>query len=127
MRFLLDTQTVVLWLKDAGLSPKVRRTLRRPGIELWVSIVTPWEIVLKPQLRRTGLTLDRLWFGVEQLEAELLPIRKEHIVGLAELPSHADHRDPFDRMLVAQALSENLTLVGADTRFQLYHGLKVLW
>ena len=45
----------------------------------------------------------------------------------ADLPWHPDHRDPFDRILVAQALAENLTIVGADTRFELYRGLKVLW
>lgn len=127
MNLLLDTQTVVLWLKDQRLPRRVRSTLVNPASSVWVSMVTPWEFALKPQFRKTGLALDHLWEGIEQLRAGLLPIRKEHIDRLAALHFHHEHRDPFDRMLVAQAIVENLTLVGGDTRFALYRGLKVLW
>lgn len=92
-----------------------------------ISIVTPWEIAIKPALREAGLTPGVVAQRLQEIGARLLPITLRHTDVLASLPLH--HRDPFDRMIIAQALAENCTLVSPDQRFPLYEssGLHLLW
>lgn len=65
--------------------------------------------------------------SVLAMDAILLPISFEHLEELSRLPTFTDHRDPFDRMLIAQAISEDLMMLSADTRFTKYKRLRVLW
>lgn len=98
--------------------------MARPDTEFVVSIVTGWEIVLKPKLERSAADVEA---AVTAIGAVLLPIRFGHLAALSNLPFHDDHRDPFDRMLIAQALAEDLPIVSGDTRFTGYKRLRVFW
>lgn len=112
MKYLIDTHVALWWL---GASPELSDELTellRTEPAVYMSAVTPWEIALKHSLGKLpgppGL-LDR----VRDLQFRQLPITTRHGMRTGELPWH--HRDPFDRMLVAQAQSEELTIVTRDT------------
>lgn len=122
MRVLLDTN-VVLWLADdpAALRSETVELLVRPGTELLLSAVVPWEIAIK--WRSGKLTLPehpRAWVRrlTREFGAHPLPVAHSHAVAVADLPNH--HRDPFDRLLIAQALVERCGIVTADDAFSHY-------
>ncbi len=116
MRLLLDTHTF-LWLNSAPekLSEKALQLCNDPTNMLFLSHVSPWEIQIKQQIGKLNLQapLHEL-IETQQQESglQLLPIELEHIYALSELPSH--HRDPFDRLLIAQAIAESMSLVSVD-------------
>jgi PIN domain nuclease of toxin-antitoxin system len=122
MRVLVDTN-VAIWLADAPdmLRPRVLTDLGSDRTELVVSVIVAWEVAIK---WRTGrLTLPghpRDWMRrlVAEFGAELLPITLDHAVRVADLPDH--HRDPFDRLLIAQAQVEDMAIVTADRSFTAY-------
>jgi PIN domain nuclease of toxin-antitoxin system len=87
------------------------------GNEVHVSIVTPWELAIKQALGRLVLPVP-FEAMLEAMEFSLLPVNLGHTRLLAELPAH--HRDPFDRMLIAQAQGEGLTLVTRDGKMRRY-------
>lgn len=115
MRLLIDTH---LLLRAAGepqkLSPAARRLLDDVANELWFSAASLWEVAAKLALGRSDLRVDTRRLRRELLAHgwQELPVTSEHAVASAELP--AAHRDPYDRMLVAQAAAEGLTLVTID-------------
>ena len=122
MRLLLDTHCL-LWARaaPARLSREARRALTDPRHQLFVSVASVWEIVIKHALGRLELAhapeslVPRL---IAATQAVALPIEQSHALRLARLPLH--HRDPFDRILIAQALVERLTILTADQRFSDY-------
>ena len=126
MRLLLDTNAFIHAV-NGSLPSRLERRLLKSTTELLVSIVTPWEIVIKPQLRKAGFTSDLVEAKIAEMGARLLSITVPHTAELYVLPPH--HNDPFDRMLIAQALTEDCPIVSGDQRFPLYAsaGLKVLW
>ena len=96
---------------------------------LVVSMVTPWELMIKTS-KHPGAKLissTQLASGLTQMGAVLLHVQQTHIERLASLPDH--HQDPFDRMIIAQAIEEKLTCISSDDRFPLYKpsGLNLLW
>jgi PIN domain nuclease of toxin-antitoxin system len=118
VRLLLDTSTLLWWLDDdARLGPTARAAIADPDNEILVSSASAWEISVK----RASGKLDAPFDIVESLERSFfveLPIEVAHAVTAGELPRH--HKDPFDRMLVAQAQMEGLTLVADDEEIALY-------
>jgi PIN domain nuclease of toxin-antitoxin system len=129
MRLLVDAQPLI-WHRagDPRLPEKVRQALADEDNELFISEATWWEICVKLSLKKLELTggvdgLREEWIG--RGAAEALPIEWRHTRRLVDLPFV--HRDPFDRLLVAQALTENLTIVGGDSSFCGYNGAKVFW
>lgn len=92
-----------------------------------VSVVTPWEIAIKPALRESGLNTRVIKQHLDDMGARLLPITWEHVDLMSTLPPH--HSDPFDRMIISQALVEKCAMVSSDKRFPLYQntGLRVMW
>ncbi len=110
--YLLDTH-IFLWsmLADTRISAPVRAVLENPQIPVFVSMVTPWEISLKRSIGKLHVTTD-IEGAITAAGFQVLPLSFSHIQQLDRLPLH--HRDPFDRMLIAQAKSESLTLVTAD-------------
>lgn len=123
MRLLLDTHAFLWWrIDEARLSPEVRVVVGDADI-VYVSLASAWEIAIK-----TSIGKLRLANPIEQelvaSDFEPLPVGLRHIEHVASLPLH--HRDPFDRMLVAQCQVERLTLVTADRRLQPY-GVPFLW
>lgn len=116
MRLLLDTHVLIWW--DAGLGlPSAIVEAIRDADQVYVSAVTGWEIAIKTSLGRMA-TSRRVEDAVADSGFEELPVRLRHAHRLEALPWH--HRDPFDRMLVAQALDEGLTLVSKDDGLRAY-------
>jgi PIN domain nuclease of toxin-antitoxin system len=119
---LLDTHTFLWFIDDdPRLSETAARHIGDPAARVLVSVVTAWEIAIKVSTGK--LTLDRpltrLWpESLAQNEFEILDVRSEHVMALSPLPLH--HRDPFDRLLIAQAISDRLQLVSADAAFDAY-------
>ena len=127
MKYLLDTHTV-LWLFDQveKLSETALGIILKPAGEKYVSIVSAWEVAIKISLGK--LTFDG---GVENFLAkitengfELLPVKEEYIKQVEILPLL--HRDPFDRMLIASAVSEGMRFITADTNIHKYN-IPWLW
>ena len=86
-------------------------------------------MAIKSQLAKADFPIEfEQWLTrFQQFDFELLEITDAHLVQLSQLPTIKDHRDPFDRLLIAQALSENLTLVSRDGKFAAYPSLKLRW
>lgn len=128
MKLLLDTHTFLWWVAASDeLSRKARSAVGSARNECFVSVASGWEIAIKVSLGKLRIdgALDR--FLPEQLAAngfQALAIDLKHTARVATLPFH--HRDPFDRLLVAQALEEDLAMVTADPVVVKY-GVKRVW
>ncbi len=121
MRLLLDTHVLIWWDSGTGLLPATVDAIQRAD-QVYVSAVSGWEVSIKASLGRLR-TKRSVVDVVRESGFEELPVRLGHTEALAELPLH--HRDPFDRMLVAQARHEGLTLVTRDAALGAYE-VKVL-
>ena len=128
MRLLLDTHTFLWWVADAPeLSAKARTAIAQPRNECLVSLVSCWELAIKTSLGKLEISGSLERFIPDQLAANRfreLWIEVRHVARAARLPFH--QRDPFDRLLAAQALEEELTMVSADPVFRRY-GVKRIW
>ena len=124
MKLLLDTHVFLWWRSDApDLKGKVKNALLDPATEVYVSAAVAWEIVIKRALGRL-LFEGSVGMAVAEEGFHLLPITVAHVDEVAALPEH--HRDPFDRMLVAQARREDLTLTTHDRIMKRYEGFDLL-
>ena len=128
MKYLLDTHAL-LWFLAGGkqLSGKARQLIEDLDNEIFVSIVSLWEIAIKVSLGKLTLTKSFEDLFPEQLHLnsiEILPITVDSLIKLTALPSH--HRDPFDRLIIAQALVEGLPIIGVDSAFDAY-GISREW
>lgn len=127
MKYLIDTH-IVLWLLDDELAIPATTLLqlKDPENELFVSIASIWEIAIKRSLGK--LTISRPTQAIaDELPAtgiSILPILTSHVVQTEALPFH--HRDPFDRIIIAQALVEGCVVVSKDGNFPLY-SVPLLW
>lgn len=121
MSYLLDTH-VVLWAArdDEQLPGSVRALLTDPATDVYVSSVTIWEVAIKSALGRPDFAVNarRLRRGLRIAGYKELTITGEHAAAVAELPPV--HRDPFDRMLVAQSTVEGWSLITADKELKAY-------
>lgn len=118
MRLLLDTHVLLWWLAaDRRLTAAIRRTLTSSESATFVSAATAWEISIKKSLGKLHAP-DDLLDQLEQQAFEPLPISIAHALGAGALPRL--HDDPFDRMLIAQARLEGLTIATRDPRFAAY-------
>lgn len=128
MRLLLDTHAFLWWVEGTpSIGRRARAAVSNPDNEVLLSIASSWELAIKLRLGKLRLAqrLDR--FIPEQLRVNgfsLLDVRLPHVVRVADLPFR--HRDPFDRLLVAQDLEDDLTIVSADRIFRRY-GVAVIW
>jgi PIN domain nuclease of toxin-antitoxin system len=119
VRLLLDTQILVWAVTDTSRLPAaIAAAVAAPGNEALVSAASVWEIAIKAALGRLRFPLERIDAILERAGMEQLPIRAAHGVMAGALPRH--HGDPFDRMLVAQARVEDLTLVSTDAALSAY-------
>lgn len=127
-RLLLDTHAFLWWVDDAPeLTPAARRAIADANNECYLSLASCWEMAIKSSLGKLRLTRPVERFVSEQITANgftLLNIELRHTAKVEKLPFH--HRDPFDRLLISQAISEKLTIVSGDRVFRDY-GVKVLW
>jgi PIN domain nuclease of toxin-antitoxin system len=126
MNILLDTHTLLWALSDESkLSERVRRLL--PHASTWFSVASLWEILIKAQIGKMPLPRPTGSFVMSKLAfngVRILPVTADHVLRIESLPDY--HRDPFDRMLIAQSLQEKLPLVTADRVFTRYP-VEVIW
>ncbi|HKA13688.1 MAG TPA: type II toxin-antitoxin system VapC family toxin [Myxococcota bacterium] len=122
MRLLLDSH-VFIWMHASPdrLSARSRAAIIDADSDLFLSVVVPWELGLKIARKKLALPeplADFVQSRTQRSRIEVLPVHLRHTVAAVELPAH--HADPFDRMLIAQARVEDLTLVTADPWFSSY-------
>jgi PIN domain nuclease of toxin-antitoxin system len=130
---LFDLQAIVAWAHGEVPSKVIHRV--REGHVVHVSSVSPWEFLLKKNRQSFGIDYHQLLQTIKLLRAQLLPLKEEHLDRLQTLTVVKDqkgkaHNDPFDRLLIAQALQEDFVLVGTDHMFSIYQEelpLKLLW
>jgi PIN domain nuclease of toxin-antitoxin system len=125
VKLLLDTHTFIWWDREPDLIPSETLKLMQMS-ELLLSLVSLWEIQIKTQLGKLSLSipLAELIEDHQENGMTLLPITLPHILELEQLPQH--HRDPFDRLLVAQGRVESTAIVSRDEIFQNYD-CKIIW
>jgi PIN domain nuclease of toxin-antitoxin system len=124
MRILVDTR-ILLWvqLEPQKLSQKARELLTAPGQRLFFSAASIWEIAIKAQFKRANFSASPLAIAAAAVASGFteLPVRAEAAARISELPLH--HGDPFDRLLIAQALTEPAHLLTADAQLAHYSDL----
>ena len=128
MAYLLDTHTFLWFItNDPQLSNKSKKIIENPDTNVFVSIASIWEIAIKYSLGKLELSgpLEGLKEQMELNGFELLSISFDHTWQLSKLPHH--HGDPFDRIIIAQAIAENFTVIGKDKNFPKYENLMLLW
>ena len=125
MRILLDTHAL-LWALAAPdrLPAGVRYALQTAENDVFASVASAWEIAIKVALRRLDFDVPSMENTLAASGIQTLGISLQHTARVAELPPH--HGDPFDRMLVAQALCESMTLVSRDRELERY-GVRMFW
>lgn len=126
MRILIDTQILIWHLEgDTTLSLEYRKLIANTANQIMVSIVSLWEIGIKTGIRKLSLSkpLESIFDHIERSSSFILPIRPAHILLVSKLPFH--HRDPFDRLITAQALVENVPVISSDGAFHKY-GVELL-
>ncbi len=127
MKLLLDTHTFLWFVEDDPCLPiNVKATIENPGHEIFVSIASLWEMSIKVNLGKLHLTseIEIIFDQIIENGFLLVPILPQHIIRHSKLPFI--HRDPFDRMIIAQSLSEKMPIIGKDLIFKDY-GIKMIW
>jgi PIN domain nuclease of toxin-antitoxin system len=127
MDLLIDTHAVIWFItEDSKLPLKTKRVIEDSKNNCFVSIATYWEIAIKYSLDRLnlGTDLDNIFKVIEKTGFELLPVTTNQILINAGLPHH--HNDPFDRIIIAQAIYENLKIVSKDGQFENYE-VSLIW
>ncbi len=126
MKVLIDTHVLLWGLQDeTKLSRRVQALL--PTADVWISVASLWEILAKVQVGKLTLPTpvsDYLSEKLRENGVSVLALTFEHVRRLEELPLH--HRDPFDRILVAQSMEEKLQLVTNDSKFEKYP-ISLIW
>jgi len=127
MKLLVDTHAF-LWFVAGNrrLSATARRAMEHEENEWWLSAASVWEMAIKVSLGRLTLPMPAHDYVADKVRHGLrvLPVDWPHAAAVERLPFH--HRDPFDRLIAAQALTEGLTLVSRDSAFRKY-GVQIAW
>lgn len=117
MRALVDTQALLWWLADdPQLGPKARRIFQSE--EPVISPVLLWEIAIKVRLGKLEADVAEIAQALPSAGFERIGFLDSHMIALAGLPLH--HRDPFDRMLIVQAINDGVPLLSSDAKFRMY-------
>ena len=128
MRVLLDTHTFLWWVMDSPrLSTQSRQIITDGNNAIFLSAVSGWEMAIKAQYGRLQLPKTPDLFVAEQLALnafQSLPVQMSHALHVYTLPQH--HRDPFDRLLIAQSQLEDMPLLSADSEIGAYN-VHVIW
>ena len=126
MRALLDTQIFIVLARQGfeGLSARARKLVEDEDNDLLLSAVSIVEIATKASINKLAINASATSKAAEDLRLILIPFEALYAVRLFDLPLH--HRDPFDRMLIATALSEDVPIISADREFKNYRGLRII-
>ena len=126
MRVLLDTVAFLFAIGDPDrLSRKARTVMGDPANQLELSVISLAEIAMKNAAGKLNLSREDAVEALSRLQVSMLPYAEAQVLELMTLPVH--HRDPFDRMLIAQALAEDVPVMTCDKEFRKYKGLEVIW
>lgn len=121
MRLLLDTHALLWWLSDGDeLGQQARAIIADPGNDVLVSVASLWEIVVKVRIGKLQADIAEIEAAIVRDAFVRLDIRPFHLAQLGVLPKYPDHRDPFDHLLLAQALGENAAFVSEDRQVARY-------
>ena len=113
MKFLLDTHALLWWLADDDqLGSRAREVVADPANDIQISIVSLWEIVVQVRVGKLQADIEEIIDAVQREGFTVLDVGMAHLVTLAGLPMH--HRDPFDHLLIAQAMTEDATFMSED-------------
>ena len=124
MKLLLDTHIYLWWLEDSPALPASARRMIETAETVFISSASLWESAIKSGIGKLDVNQEELVSGIRESGFEELPVRSEHTVSLSRLANH--HKDPFDRMLLAQALSEPLHLLTVDSILARYSDLVII-
>ena len=128
MNVLLDTHVFLWWIAGSPLlSAHAQSVIADPTTEVYLSVASGWEIAIKSRLGKLKMPSNLQAFMATQLQLnsiQVLPIQMIHALHVSTLPDH--HRDPFDRLLVAQSQIENMPLLTSDPQIVRY-GITVIW
>lgn len=121
MKLLLDTHLAIWWeANHPRLSGLVKELVSEQAESVFVSRASLWEIAIKISSGKLKMDAGKFVSSIEQNGFEWLDIKNEHLLTVAALPLYDDHRDPFDRLLVAQSRSEPLVLLTVDAKLARY-------
>ncbi len=121
MKLLLDTHLALWWLIDSQRVPAAAREMVESATEpVAISRASLWEMAIKISIGKLKIDLPRFVKMAEASGFDWLDIKNEHLLAVAALPLFDDHRDPFDRLLVAQSLAEPLVLLTGDAKLARY-------
>jgi len=127
MAFILDTHAFLWFVAgDKQLPESIKSKIIDINESCFLSVASLWEITIKNQIGKLtlGLSLEELFEYADRNRIEIIQISYEHLLTLSKLPGH--HNDPFDRIIISQAIAENLTLVSKDKGFKKYK-IKQQW
>lgn len=128
MNYLLDTHTFLWFLEgNNSLSSKARIIIEDADNTIYVRIASIWEIAIKISISKLKLSvnLEEVKTEIVKNNFEILPLDFEHIIELTNLEQI--HKDPFDRIIISQAISEKCTIISKDSNFDFYKNVNVLW
>ena len=126
MRLLLDTQIFIVLAQTGidGVSTRPRKLIEDEENDLLLSVVSITETAVKAGINKLAITAREFSKACEDLRVIVIPFERQHAIRMFDLPLH--HRDPFDRMLIATALAEDLPIIAKDAAFKAYRGLRVI-
>lgn len=133
MDYLIDTHVFIWFMMDPDkISKKVLKTIMNESNRICISPISLWEMAIKYQSKKLNLgkiNILHLPHIAEQYDFELLTPEPYDYVSIAQVPYKENHHDPFDRMLIQQAIRNNLVLLSKDEKFQQYeeNGLQLMW
>jgi PIN domain nuclease of toxin-antitoxin system len=115
MKLMLDTHVLIWWLDDdPRLSGGARAVLADPRHSLIMSIASFWEMAIKFRQRKLQISGTTAYRAAMRQQVSVVGISRDHLLALEALPERANHKDPFDRLILAQALSEDMALMTGD-------------
>jgi PIN domain nuclease of toxin-antitoxin system len=123
-RYLIDTH-IAIWALENNerISQKVKRILEDKNIEILLSQVSLYEIAIKQKLGKlpeVTHSIQDLVIELEAIDFQIIPVKNEHINAYNSIELQENHRDPFDRLIIATAFEENIPLISADEKFKSY-------
>ena len=128
MKYLLDTNILIWFFDDNKMLPqKIKNLIENKNNDIYISIISLWEIVMKFSKKNLEFkyNFDQILASLNTMKIEIIPLKVEHLKTNIDLPIH--HKDPFDRILISTAISENLKFITSDKENHLYDNVKWVW
>jgi PIN domain nuclease of toxin-antitoxin system len=126
MKILIDTHILIWYTEaDAALSSTMVSIIENPENSIYISVTSFYEIAIKIKIGKLSVNknFEDLYKQTTDAKIEILPISQNELTQYLNVPLHPQHKDPFDRLIIATALANNLTLLSADKNFELYKDL----